>query len=125
LDEVDPCTLLTRDEAEQVAGPLREEPARAGLGTARGCEFKPQRMRFVVDIRTNAGLADVRADGEVTDSRIGRHEAKQFVGATGSCVVVMGVADSSRVDITVTVSTGDDPCSVAKPVADLVEPRLP
>jgi hypothetical protein len=125
LDDVDPCTLLTRDEAEQVAGPLREEPTLDDIGSARGCEFKPQRMRVVVDIRTNAGIADVQAPGEVADVNVGDRKAKQFIGTTGSCVVVMGVTVSSRVDVTVTASTDADPCAVAKPIAELVEPRLP
>jgi hypothetical protein len=125
LDDIDPCTLLTPDEAEQVAGPLREKPTREDLGTARGCEFKPKSSSFAVDIRTNVGLSGVQAPGEVADVKIGSHDAKQFIGTTRSCVIAMGVTASSRVDVVMTTSSDKDPCQLARKIAELVEPRLP
>lgn len=125
LEDIDPCSLLTRDEAEQISGPLREAPARRDLGTARGCNYKPERRALGIDIRTNAGLDDVQASGQVGDVTIGRHRGKQFVGNTGSCVIAMGVAESSRVDVTFTGTADEDPCPSARRVAELVEPRLP
>lgn len=126
LEDADPCTLLTRAEAEQVTGSLRDDPAREDAGTARGCGFNAKNGSFSVDIRTNAGLASVNAPGQVTDVPVGRHQAKRFVGNTGSCVVAIGVTETSRVDVVLNASGGEgDPCEMATRIAELVEPRLP
>jgi len=125
LGDTDPCSLLTKSEAEQVTGPLRENPAPNNLGSAKGCEFKPKGKNLGVDIRTNVGLAGVQAPGEVIDLTIGGHQAKKFVASGGSCVVAMGVTSSSRVDVTLNAGGVDDPCPLAVRVAELVEPRLP
>jgi Protein of unknown function (DUF3558) len=126
LHDIDPCELLSRGEAEQVAGPLREGPTRRDLGTARGCEFMPARGIFAIDLRENVGLAGVQAAGEVTDLMVGEHQAKNFLGAGGSCFVVLGITESSRVDVVVNPSVNDGkPCPSASRIAEVIEPKLP
>ncbi|MBY8851228.1 DUF3558 domain-containing protein [Saccharothrix longispora] len=125
LDDVEPCDLLTREEAEQAFGPLREAPERDDLGTARSCTYSPQRRSLGIDVRTDAGLADVQPSGEVTDLMIGGRAAKQVIAAGGTCIVAIEVTRASRVDVAFTGETKDDPCALAGQVAELVEPRLP
>lgn len=127
LDGLDPCTLLTKAEAESVTGAQTAEPAVEQLGSARVCNFSPQTARLGVGIRTTAGLAQVQSNGNVVQEIVvGRHQAKQAVGATGSCGVFIGVTESSRVDVVLNSGNPDeDPCPAAMKVAELVEPRLP
>jgi hypothetical protein len=127
LDGMDPCTLLTKAEAEQVTGAQTAEPAVEQLGSARVCNFSPRQALLGVGIRTTSGLAQVQSNGnEVREIVVGRHQAKQAVGATGSCGIFIAVTESSRVDVVLNSgSPDDDPCPAAMRVAELVEPRLP
>ncbi|WP_367135643.1 DUF3558 domain-containing protein [Saccharothrix sp. HUAS TT1] len=127
LDGADPCALLTKAEAEQVTGAQTAEPAVEQLGAAKVCNFSPEKARLGVGIRTSTGLDAVQSNGNPVDEiTIGRHRAKQAVGATGSCGIFIGVTDSSRVDVVLNSGSPDeDPCPAALRVAELVEPRLP
>ncbi|MEU4739801.1 DUF3558 domain-containing protein [Actinosynnema sp. NPDC023658] len=126
LDGTDPCTLLTKAEAQQVTGAQTAEPVVEELGGAKVCNFSPQSSRLGVGIRTGVGLDAVQANGNVQDVVIGRHQAKQAVGATGSCGIFIGVTESSRVDVVLNSGSPDeDPCPAAMRVAGMVEPRLP
>lgn len=125
LADTEPCSLLTKSEAEQVMGSLKEEPKPEKIGSSQTCQFSPDRASFSVGIRTNVGLAGVQAPGEITDSTIGRHQAKTFVAAGGSCIVAMGVSSSSRVDVVLNAGASTDPCPRALKIAELVEPKLP
>ncbi|MGM1064411.1 DUF3558 domain-containing protein [Saccharothrix sp. Mg75] len=125
LKDVEPCDLLTRDEAERLFGPLREAPAREDLGTARGCTFKPKLTNLGIDVRTNAGLADVQPTGEISDVAVGGRDAKQVTAPGGTCTVAIEVTGSSRVDVSYTGDPSEDTCAPARRVAELVEPRLP
>ncbi|MFD1146626.1 DUF3558 domain-containing protein [Saccharothrix hoggarensis] len=127
LDRTDPCTLLTKAEAEQVTGAQSAEPVAEELGSAKVCTFSPQKARLGVGVRATSGLAEVQSNGNVVqDIVIGRHQAKQAVGATGSCGIFIGVTETSRVDVVLNSGSPDeDPCPAALKVAELVEPRLP
>ncbi|QQQ75533.1 DUF3558 domain-containing protein [Saccharothrix sp. 6-C] len=127
LDGLDPCTLLTKAEAEQVTGAQGADPVVEQLGSARVCNFSPAAGRLGVGVRTTSGLAAVQSNGNVVqDLVVGRHQAKQAVGATGSCGIFLGVTESSRVDVVLGAGSPDeDPCPAAMRVAELVEPRLP
>ncbi|MFI9010105.1 DUF3558 domain-containing protein [Actinosynnema sp. NPDC053489] len=127
LDGVDPCTLLTKAEAERVTGPQTAEPAVEQLGSARVCNFAPRQALLGVGVRTAQGLDQVQSNGNVVQEVVvGRHQAKQAVGATGSCGVFIGVTETSRVDVLLNSgSATEDPCPAAMRVAELVEPRLP
>jgi len=55
-----------------------------------------------VAIRTNGGLSAYQSSGgTVADIKVGSHQAKQET-VNLSCVIAIGVTDSSRVDVTVT-----------------------
>ena len=127
LDGTDPCTLLTKAEAEQVTGAQTAEPVVEQLGSAKVCNFSPRQALLGVGIRSTSGLDQVQSNGNVVqDVVIGRHQAKQAVGATGSCGIFIGVTASSRVDVMLNSGNpAEDPCPMAMRVAQLVEPRLP
>lgn len=126
LADADPCSLLTRSEAEQVVGTLVEEPNQEKVGSSRTCQFSPDRGSFSVGIRTNVGLSGVQSNGgEIKDIKVGSHQAKQLLGATGSCGVYLGVDSSSRVDVVLNAGASTDPCPLALKIAELVEPKLP
>ncbi|NUT49540.1 MAG: DUF3558 domain-containing protein [Saccharothrix sp.] len=126
LEDTDPCSLITVSEVEQAMGPLREAPKVEQIGSARVCESAPNRDYLAVGIRTNVGLAGVLPNGgEIKDITVGRHQAKQLLGASGSCGIYLGVTASSRVDVVVNVGASTDPCPPALRIAELVEPKLP
>jgi hypothetical protein len=126
LADTDPCSLLTKSEAEQVLGPLKEEPKPQKIGSSRGCEFAPNRVYLSVGIRANAGLTEVLPNGgEIKDITVGGHQAKQLVDATGSCGIYLGVTSSSRVEVVLNAGASTDPCPPALKIAELVEPKLP
>jgi hypothetical protein len=123
LKNTDPCTLLTRSEAqglEATGGTKRQK-----IGSADTCLWNPKDSSLIVGIRTNVGLSGVQATGAITDITIGNHQAKKLMGAGGSCVVAIGVTSSSRVDVTLNGPSKTDPCPPALQVAQLVEPKLP
>ncbi|MFE9745314.1 DUF3558 domain-containing protein [Saccharothrix saharensis] len=125
LDDADPCALVTAEDVERALGALDGEPRRNDLGTARSCEYEVDKRLLVVDIRTNVGLTGVNATGPVTDLTIGGHRVKAWVSQGGTCFVVLGVTESSRVDITAQPKTGTQECGPAQRLAELVEPKLP
>jgi hypothetical protein len=118
------CSLLSSSELEQLgaSSPTTQEM----VGTAHACEFDSADFAMAVGIRTDVGLAGfVSAGGVVHDTTVGTHQAKQEVDNTGSCVIGIGVSDSSRVDVTVTPILTGDPCPTALKLANLIEPKLP
>ncbi|WP_433264984.1 DUF3558 domain-containing protein [Actinosynnema sp. CS-041913] len=128
LERTDPCTLVTRAEAEGALGTLRQEPLARRLGTATTCAFSPRTATFILAIRTNVGLAGVLPNGgTIKEITVGDRPAKELPDAsTGSCGVYLGVTEQSRVDVVVNAtSSGEDPCPIALRVAQWVEPRLP
>ncbi|MFD5831555.1 DUF3558 domain-containing protein [Lentzea sp. NPDC060358] len=125
LADADPCSLLTRSEAEQVLGPLKEAPAQETLGSSLTCEFSPTGKSLSVGTRTNVGLSGVPAGGGMKDLAVGGHQAKQGLLAGGSCGVYLGITSSSRVDVVLNAGASTDPCPLALKIAELVEPKLP
>ncbi|HUQ58415.1 DUF3558 family protein [Lentzea sp.] len=125
LSEVDPCSLLTADDAGALGATAA--PKRETVGTADTCAWKPTDANLSVGIRTNLGLAQTQSSGgQITDITVGDRQAKQVSGrASGGCLVVLGVTASSRVDVTVIPPPDGDGCPLALKVAGLVEPKLP
>ncbi|WP_109642259.1 DUF3558 family protein [Lentzea atacamensis] len=126
LADTDPCTLLTTSEATEIG--TEGTPKRQQVGSADTCMWKKSGAAVSVGIRTNLGLAQTQASGgQITDITVGGREAKQVSGrSSGSCLVVLGVSSSSRVDVTVTPpASGGDPCPLALAFAEKVEQKLP
>lgn len=119
-----PCSLLSPSDLHQIG--VSTQPTQGMVGTAHACEFDTADDHLIVGIRTNSGLADLTGPAPVSGIRVGRHAAKQMKeDSASSCLVAMGVSDSSRVDVTATGDGTKDPCPAALAVAQLVESKLP
>lgn len=118
------CSLLSSSDLAQLGAST--SPTEEMVGTAHACDFSAGVVAMIVGIRTNVGLNGFQANGgTVRDLTIGRHQAKQVVDNTGSCVIGIGVTDSSRVDVTASGDGTSDPCPAATKLANIVEPKLP
>lgn len=119
-----PCTLLSSADLTQLG--VSSPGSTDSIGTAHACELDTAADHIIIAIRTNVGLSQFQASGgTIQDITIGSHAAKQVVDNTGSCVIGIGVNDSSRVDVTATGDGTTNPCPIATDVANLVAPRLP
>jgi hypothetical protein len=122
-----PCALLSSADLQQIDA--SSPPTQDKVGTANSCELDTADYHFGLDIRTDAGLAGfepVAGGGPVTSPDLGSHQAKEQADRnSSSCTVVIGVSDSSRVDVTATGDGNTDPCPATLAVAKLVEPKLP
>lgn len=119
----DPCSLLSSSDLQQVG--VSALPTQDKVGTAVSCEMDSSADHIIVSLFPDSGLAGLQATGTVKNITVGSHQAKQEVDSTDSCVVAIGVSDTSSVDVTVTPTFNGDPCPTAMTVARLVEPKLP
>jgi Protein of unknown function (DUF3558) len=119
-----PCELLTPSDLQ----PFGVGPGRARqTGSARSCEWTASgRFALTVGIFDQLGARDLVSKTKPRDLRIGSHAARQGTGGLSSCVFVLGVSETSRVDV-ISAANGDVPkaCRVARRAAVLVEPKLP
>lgn len=121
-----PCSLLSTAQVSQLG--VSAPPTQKLLGNAPSCQMDNAQDTITLSIRTDGGLdsfTEAATGGPVHDTTVGSHQAKQSVGNTGSCVIAIGVAASSRVEVTVTGDGTTDPCPAAENVAKFVEPNLP
>jgi hypothetical protein len=131
LAAVDPCTLidavdqrLTQDPPDPAEGPHSCTWTRLNDQSGHGGYV------LGIHIWNDTGLTGVPTAGfTVTDTHIGRRQAKQAVDPVSGylCLVAIAVTESSRVDVTVS-SVPPQPeqtCSVAAGFAEQIEPRLP
>jgi hypothetical protein len=120
-----PCSLVPQSALSQIGESV--PPTQDMVGTAHDCSLTTPDFSIGVAIRTDVGLPGFTANGGTAqDLTIGRHQAKQeFDNVSGSCVIGIGVTDSSRVDVTVTSGATADPCPTASKLANLIEPKLP
>jgi hypothetical protein len=128
LDAVDPCSLLTAAEASQFQAGSGVPKQTSG---ARTCDWTipDGRGTFGIDLRNSQGLKDiVEGGGTLTDQPVGSHQGKILKEADGpgACSVIIGVTDSSRVDVSSVANTDTaKACEYVTKVAALIEPRLP
>lgn len=134
LADVDPCTLVP-DEAFASLG--LDESYPHDIGTGNGCRFTRRAETgdlYIHDvvIRLNGGLDDLPDLPDditlVPLPNIGGHEAIESAGAggRGSCTVLIGVTESSRVDVGLIAGTdGQLACDLAHQLATFVVSELP
>jgi hypothetical protein len=128
LASIQPCDLLSSSDASQnqLGAPTTDN----GSG-ARGCTWQNTTANngdgYVVgvDIRDSQGIKDINTDGySVTTDNIGSHPGRQLQSTiSSSCDIVIGVTNSSRVDVVVAGS--NQGCQFANQYAKLIEPNLP
>lgn len=134
LDSVQACSLVTSAEAQQIA-PVGnpQEPSTGQLGGASSaCGWNAignSTAGFEVDIRPAQTLAEVNVKGGTATSATTTLGHKAMVvrnsEGSGSCVVVVAIG-SGRVDFVGTsFNDTEGACTVAKKLADIVEPKLP
>jgi hypothetical protein len=131
LASIQPCDLLTSDVVSQNQ---LGSPSPGNDSGARSCNWQnttannSDGYNVRVSIRDSQGIKDINSDGyTVTTDNIGSHPGRQLQATlSGSCDIVIGVTNSSRVDVI--VNAGTDPvqgCQLANQFAKLVEPNLP
>lgn len=142
LSGINACTLLTDDEARQVAPGVAshvDEGTLGGDGTSH-CQWKSPSTDessgfvFGITVRPAQGIQDVSSDPpnpEVAATRAMTNGGRQAVvmrnnQGEGSCSVSIAVG-SGRVDIDgqLARSTTEESCSKVSKLSDVVEPKLP
>lgn len=122
-----PCSLYSSSDLEQLGA--SSPPSQDMVGTAHSCELSTSNGHIGLDIRTDAGISaftPVPTGDPVTDTPIGKHQAKQQdVPKELTCFVILSVNSTSRVDVSTTGNGTADPCPTAVKAATLVEPKLP
>lgn len=132
LAEAEPCSLLSKSDVskygEQIEGPIREN-----IGSSRTCRFKKPfdsepRGSFVlgVGIRDEQGIRDAVDQGYGIQKT--EDDGRQFarIPGDGGCIVAVGVTETSRVDVSISMAAGKEKaCQVASEVSDVVAARLP
>ncbi|WP_346140236.1 DUF3558 domain-containing protein [Kutzneria viridogrisea] len=125
LATLDPCKLLSPSEQQQL-GQISSANG-TNLAGVRGCDFTSTDFIVSPAILEKKGVADLVVTGTVSDIQVGSRSAREMRGDTGGCLVAIGVAAKSRVDVAVIDSRGnqDNACALAEKAAKLVEPKLP
>jgi hypothetical protein len=129
-----PCTVLAASDLSGYGS--FKDAIEKNDSDARTCTYQKKTesasdegLVVSVVIRDNAGLDETNdTGGGVQDVHVNGRKAKVAPSpAPTGCVVVLGVGDKARVDVTVSaVSTVDKACQIAGDVADKsVEPKLP
>jgi uncharacterized protein DUF3558 len=120
-----PCSLVSQSALSEIGESAPPTPDM--VGTAHDCSLTTPDFSIGVAIRTDVGLSGFTTNGGTAQNlTIGTHQAKQELdSASGSCVIGIGVTDSSRVDVTVTPGATADPCPTASKLATAIEPKLP
>jgi len=131
LTSIQPCDLLSSDIASQnqLGSPTPGNESGARTCVRHNVTANNGDGYIVgVGIRDSQGIKDVNPDGyTVTPDNIGSHPGRQLQSTlSGTCIIAIGVTNSSRVDVT--VNAGTDPvqgCQLANQFAKLIEPNLP
>lgn len=132
LTSLQPCQLVS----SSVLTELQLTQSSSGtVGGARTCSWtKPVDQNGVngytagVDVRDSQGLGDASTNGyTVSPDQVGSHQGKELQSTTpGDCIVIIGVSQHSRVDVSVNAGTDTaKACQVANQLAKVVEPQLP
>jgi hypothetical protein len=130
LADKDPCSLLSASAQSQL-GLTNQQPHDVGSG--RGCRWDmpgpTDTYIFDVQIYDKLGIKDLPDSSKIKQlADIGSHKAVQISGdgGPGSCTVILGVTDSSRVTTGLIAGTDTQKaCDLAMQTATLVEPGLP
>ncbi|WP_285498762.1 DUF3558 family protein [Actinokineospora sp. NBRC 105648] len=129
LSAVRPCALLSDSAVRALgAGPGQEEK----VGKRRSCQWvvdKPNladNYAIAVDLFPDLGIKDVVAQGSITNTKVGSHDAAESIRRGGAgCVVTLAITETSRVDVAVAGGDAGALCPVARQAAALVEAELP
>lgn len=133
LASIQPCKVLSQAVLDQ----LQVHFTKSGEDSARYCDYQKlvdengnNGWTIGVDVRDDQSLDSVNTDGyTVTSDPIGSHQAKELTAmpdVRGSCITVLGVGPTARVDLTANATTDtQQACQVVHIMAEAVEPDLP
>lgn len=125
LASMDPCKMLTPDEAAQFAveGPGESHE----VAGSRDCRWDAAKGKLAVGFNKDSALDELNfSDGEQQPYDLGVREAKIVRGNTGTiCTVAIAVNDSETVTVGGNASDIAASCAMAKKAAPLVEAKLP
>lgn len=130
LADTDPCSLLSASDQSTLGVGNGEKRT---VGVARTCRWRlrgaNETIIFDVGILEAAGITDVPSSIQVKQlPDIGGHKAAEHTGGggAGSCTIILGVSQKSRVDTNVIAGTDTQKaCDRTMELARLVEPNLP
>ncbi|XVS66324.1 DUF3558 domain-containing protein [Actinosynnema sp. CA-299493] len=132
LAEVNPCDLLTADEATSLGLTSPGEADRVG-GT-ESCDWQQSgNGGLVVGIRPTSGLGDLTYDtAKGQQINVGKYDAVRIEapnGAQALCDVLIAVSESSSVQVAGNLKGNSTDtaaaCERATRAADLIAPKLP
>ncbi|GAB3294485.1 DUF3558 domain-containing protein [Parasphingorhabdus pacifica] len=125
--DVDPCTMVTPDEAGQLgAEGAGEAKDVAGAAT---CRWRVDDGRLSIAFHHDKALSDLNATGgQVESNSIAGRKAKVIRDLTGSgsCSVAFSVSDSTSLTVDgITTTDTETACQLAEQAAPLVAAKLP
>ena len=132
LLQTDPCSLLSSSVLSQYglgAGKSSNDAGARSCGWQKPTDNNGNGYTLGVDIWDSLGIKDIDpSSNTITDDPINGRPAKQTQDKVGDvCAVVLGVTDSSRVDVQVNESNSDmsQACQEANQFAKIIGPELP
>jgi hypothetical protein len=121
---VDPCTLLTGHEIQQLG---LVSTGRAVIAGSRNCSWeKPGQYTVGFGVWDNLSLAELSPIHRViTNYPVGSHLGRQVFSYEAGCGVFLQLTPRSLVDAVVVDVVDSRGCPLADQFAKLMEPRLP
>lgn len=121
-----PCKLLSSSELQQlqITSP-GESSTTAGDPT---CAWTNDAGGVSATYLAKLGLADVIVTGNIKDTPVGAHKAREMRDSGGGgCLISLEVTAKSRVDLSAVDAHGDQnkACAMGEQFAALIEPKLP
>lgn len=122
--DLDPCQLLS---AKDQVGMGLTEPPEKDTALSNACVYVMGRTVISMKVRLNQGITQVQdVGGQIHELTVNGRAAKKVTGQpAGGCLVAVGIAASSRVDIQVAGDDDAEDCVTAEKAAKFVEPKLP
>lgn len=120
---VNPCDLLTSDQAHQL-GLTAEGPK--NTAKSRGCGWRKEATYSMnIDIRDNQGIGPSDTPG-VTKVALQSHDAVQDTSSGFGCDIGIAISTSSSADVAISgAESVQQQCQIAMQYATLIEPKLP
>ncbi|MER7013383.1 DUF3558 domain-containing protein [Saccharopolyspora sp. NPDC000359] len=126
--DLDPCQLLTSEEAAQFNP--KDDAERYDVAGAKNCEWALQNGLLSVAVHPDRSVDQLNLDGsDIEETSIGSRRAKVVKPSPdeSTCQVVFEITDSTSAGVRVKArgGTNDEACQQATKAAGLVESRLP
>jgi hypothetical protein len=126
LAEYDPCSWVTEAEAEELFG---EEfgwvPSGSPDGPRPQCMWISREWRLqVIHFHNPDMLPPIPPDAVIKEQRLSDHKARRIEFHDVYCLYLFEMDETSWIGVEGS-AVDRDPCELADPAADLIEPKLP